>query len=469
MSNHPFGFGPDDRDPARDDQGAGGQGGPAGSFDVNALGQMLTQLGQMLSQASTSAGPVNYDVAKQLAMQQLSAAGGTVDPTPRELDAITESVRLAEVWLDAATPLPSGINTVQAWSPWQWVEHTLPTWQRLCDPVARRFSSAWTDAMPAEMRQSAGPLLAMVGQMGGLAFGSQLGGALAQLGTEVLTSTDIGLPLGPPGVGALLPAAIDKFTGGLGRPASEVLVFIAAREAAHQRLFGHVPWLRASLLGAVEQFAQGITVDTDALERLARDIDPSNPAALEEAMSSGVLEPQTSPEQQVALARLETLLALVEGWVDVVVADAVGDRLPGADALRETLRRRRATGGPAEQTFATLVGLELRPRQLRAASTLWRTLTDARGAEGRDAVWAHPDLVPTAEDLEDPDGFTERAGQATEDPIAQLASTPRHTDTNEPRHPARESGRPAGGSDPTGERDQDSPPRDSDEDPPPAG
>jgi putative hydrolase len=186
--------------------------------------------------------------------------------------------------------------------------------------------------------------------------------------------------------------------------------------------------LRSSLLGAVEQFAQGITVDAEALERLARDIDPANPAALEEAMSSGVLEPRTSPEQQVALTRLETLLALVEGWVDVVVADAVGDRLPGADALRETLRRRRATGGPAEQTFATLVGLELRPRQLRAAAVLWRSLTDARGIEGRDSVWAHPDLVPTAEDLENPDAFVERAGQASDDPIAQLERTPPSAD-----------------------------------------
>jgi len=424
MTNLPFGFGPEDRDPAgRGNQGAGGGAG-GGAFDVNALGQMLSQLGQMLSQASTSTGPVNYDVAKQLAMQQLSASGGSVDPSAQELHAVTEAVRLAEVWLDAATALPAGISTVQAWSPWQWVENTLPTWQRLCDPVAHRFAYAWVDAMPAEMRQAAGPLLAMVGQMGGLAFGSQLGGALAQLGAEVLTSTDIGLPLGPAGVGALLPAAIGAFTEGLDRPASEVLVFLAAREAAHQRLFGHVPWLRGRLLGAVEQFAQGITVDTEALERLARDLDPANPAALEEAMSSGMLQPKTSPEQQATLARLETLLALVEGWVDVVVGDAAGDRLPGAAALRETLRRRRATGGPAEQTFATLVGLQLRPRQLRAAATLWRALTDARGVDGRDGVWAHPDLVPTAEDLDDPDAFVRRCGEQPEDAIAQLEGTP---------------------------------------------
>ena len=126
-----------------------------------------------------------------------------------------------------------------------------------------------------------------------------------------------------------------------------------------------------------------------------------------------MFEPETTPEQKAALARLETLLALIEGWVDAVVADAVGERLPGAGALRETLRRRRASGGPAEQTFATVVGLELRPRRLRAAAELWRLLGEQRGVEGRDALWEHPDLIPTADDLDDPAGVRRprRAGR----------------------------------------------------------
>jgi putative hydrolase len=266
----------------------------------------------------------------------------------------------------------------------------------------------------------------MVEQMGGMAFGSQLGSALAQLGGEVLTSTDIGLPLGPLGVAALLPSAVERFATGLERKSSEVIVFLAAREAAHHRLFGHVPWLRQRLLGTVEEFARGIQVDTDALQEIARQVDPADPQSMDQLMASGLLEQRNSPEQKAALTRLETLLALVEGWVDVVVADAVGERLPGADALRETLRRRRASGGPAEQTFATLVGLELRPRKLRAASELWRKLTDQQGIEDRDALWGHPDLLPTADDLDDPARFVDRtASQAADldDPIAALERT----------------------------------------------
>ncbi len=450
MTDPPFGFGPrdpegddprdphdprDPRDPGRsgdegkasDPFGLGGLGGaagfPGGGFDANALGQMFTQLGQMLSQSSSGGGgPVNYDLAQQMALQNLSTQGL---PTAAQSDEVSESVRLAELWLDPATSLPVGATNSVAWAPRDWVERTLPTWQRLCDPVARRMAASWTDALPAEARQAAGPLMAMLEQMGGLAFGTQLGSALGQLGSEVLTSTDIGLPLGPDGVAALLPANVERFAEGLDRRSSEVTVFLAAREAAHHRLFVHVPWLRQRLLGSVEEFAQGIRVDTEALEELARQIDPTDPQSMERLMHSGALEPSTSPEQQAALARLETLLALVEGWVDVVVAEAVGDRLPGSDALRETLRRRRASGGPAEQTFATLVGLELRPRKLRDAARLWRELTDVRGVEGRDAVWNHPDLVPTADDLDDPTAFVHRSssGSDLDDPIAALERT----------------------------------------------
>ncbi len=426
MSDQPFGFSPQDPDDRNRKPGDQGE----NPFDFNQLGAMLSQLGAMFSNAGTSSGPVNYDLAKQIALQQLAGKGGT-GFRPDQGSAVADAVHLAEMWLDPVTALPAGARTSQGWTARDWVERTLPTWQRLCDPVAQRVSGAWVDAMPAEAKEAAGPLLSMLGQMGGMAFGSQLGGALAQLGAEVLTSTDVGLPLGPEGTAALLPDNIEKFTEGLERPASEVLVFLAAREAAHQRLFSHVPWLRQRLLDTVEEFARGITVDTSALEQMAGQIDPANPASIEEAMKSGMLEPQTTPEQKAALTRLETLLALVEGWVDVVVNEAVGERLPGAEALRETLRRRRASGGPAEQTFATLVGLELRPRRHRSAAALWKLLTDQHGIEQRDSVWEHPDLVPTAEDLDDPMEFAERFGQtrkALEDPMAELERTLRDKD-----------------------------------------
>ncbi len=119
-------------------------------------------------------------------------------------------MHLAETWLDGVTALPAGTTKAVAWTPNDWIDNTLDTWKRLCDPVAEQISTVWASALPEEARSMAGPLLSMMTQMGGMAFGSQLGQALGKLSREVFTSTDIGLPLGPKGVAALMPDAIES-------------------------------------------------------------------------------------------------------------------------------------------------------------------------------------------------------------------------------------------------------------------
>ena len=430
MADLPFGFSHGD-DPERDkskkdpESGSGDTGGPTpgdpfgigmggSEFDMSQLGQIFSRLGEMFSGAGnvmadgSKSGPVNYDLARQLA----SSSIGFVAPVGEKTSAaIADAVRLAETWLDGVTALPAGTTKSVAWTPTDWVDNTLETWKRLCDPVAEQISTVWASSLPEEAKSMAGPLLSMMTQMGGMAFGSQLGQALGTLSKEVLTSTDIGLPLGPKGVAALMPAAIESLTEGLEQPRSEIITFLAAREAAHHRLFSHVPWLSSQLLNAVEAFAKGMKIDMSGLEELAQGFNPAaltDPSQMEQLLNQGIFEPKATPEQTAALERLETMLALIEGWVQTVVTDALGDRIPGTAALAETLRRRRATGGPAEQTFATLVGLELRPRKMREAAALWERLTEAVGADARDGVWQHPDLLPSAEDLDEPAGFIDR-------------------------------------------------------------
>jgi putative hydrolase len=417
MADLPFGFssGEDPDKPGKKDPESGsGSSDPFGAFGMGDLGQIFTQLGQMFSSAGTAtvggkqSGPVNYDLARRVAASSI----GFVAPIPDTTNsAIADAVHLAETWLDGVTALPAGSTKATGWTPSDWVDNTLDTWKRLCDPMAEQISTVWASSLPEEAKSMAGPLMAMMSQMGGMAFGSQLGQALGRLSREVLTSTEIGLPLGPKGIAAILPDAVESFASGLEQPRSEVLTFLAAREAAHHRLFSHVPWLSSQLLGAVEAYARGMQIDMSGIEELARDFNPatlSDPAAIENLLGQGVFEPKATPAQTQVLERLETLLALVEGWVQVVVTAALGDRIPGAAALSETLRRRRATGGPAEQTFATLVGLELRPRKLREAAALGERLTHGACIDGRDGIWQHPDLLPDAEDLDEPAGFIDR-------------------------------------------------------------
>lgn len=407
-----------------DEPGGGMPGMPGGMpfGDPQQMAQMLRQFADMMSAQSAPAGEsgggqsaINWDMAKNIARHTVSEKGDA-SVIPTDYARVQEALRLADLWLNETTALPSGIHTMEAWSRAEWVEKTMPTWSTLCEPLTARIVESMGQNMPEEMQSVAGPLLGMVRQMGGMLVGQQAGQAIGELAGEVVGSTDVGLPLAGNGRAALLPAGVAKFGEGLGIEVEEVRLYLAAREAAHHRLFGHVPWLRSHLLTLVEDYARGMSFDMSALEEKLGRIDPGNPEAMQEALSGaegeGLFQPQETPQQKASLARLETTLALIEGWVSAVADAAVSERLPGSAALAEATRRRRATGGPAEHTFATLVGLELRPRRLREARALWDALADARGVDGRDAVWEHPDLMPSSADLDDPEPFVSGSADA---------------------------------------------------------
>jgi putative hydrolase len=387
-------------------------GGPGGQMpDLTAL------FGQFQAMMAPYDGPLNWEVAADLARKTVAQQP---DPTPTQgqQDKVKDAVMLADHWLDETTSFPSGVQTVQAWSRAEWVVRTLDVWKVLVEPVARQSVGALSSAMPEDQRAAAGPFLGMIGKAIGALLANQVGSGLGTLATEVLSVSDVGVPLAPAGRAALLPANVAEFAGGLDVPEEDVLLYLALREAAHQRLFAGVPWLREHLVGAVTAYAEGIQVNVEGIQEKMqeqlRGIDPSNPESMQQLLEGGMFEMPDSPAQQAALARLETTLALVEGWVDEVVGQATEGKMPSAGKLQEAVRRRRAAGGPAEQTFATLVGLELRPRRLRDASTLWGSLRTRQGVEARDGVWMHPDLLPTAADLDDPLGFREGASAPEE-------------------------------------------------------
>lgn len=367
--------------------------------------QMMAQLQQLMSQ-SASQGPINWDLARQIAQSQLSN-----DPAPGSPDrqAVVDALRLADLWLEDATSFPSGMTKSVAWNRGDWIANSTDTWKELAEPLASKMSEALNSLMPEDMRGMLGPMAGLMQGIGSSLFGAQVGQAMAELATEVLSSTEIGLPLGPAGTAALLPGNIKNYAEGMSDvDLDEVRLYLALRETAHHRLYSHVPWLRSHVVGAIEAYASGIHIDESAIESLAADLDFSDSDAMRQIDLGELFRPEDTPAQQAALARLEHILALIGGWVSHVAAQAAGQRLASLGKLTESARRRRATGGPSERTFATLVGLSLSPKRLREATALWEAVTEAKGTEDRDHIWSHPDLIPSPDDLADPKGFAQR-------------------------------------------------------------
>ena len=336
-------------------------------------------------------------------------------------------ISVANLWVSEVTDIPAPDTLPLLMGRADWAKATFPVWQDMADPVATALAGALSNMMSDHAPEEMSELLAQSGPMltnlGTNLFRIQLAGVVGTLATEVLSAGDIGIPLiqgetdGDVRAG-LVPQNMDAFRVGLELPADEVDLYVIVRELAHQRLFRHARWLRSHLMSLLRDFARGIRIDSDRILELAEDLDPTNPEEIQRVLASGALIPERTEEQERALERLEEMLALIEGWVDHITTQAT-TRLPEANRVAEAIRRRRASGGPAEHAFKTLVGLELRPRRLREASALWAAVTAARGSEARDALWDHPDVTPTGYDIDHPDQFLQ-APPADTEPVSDV-------------------------------------------------
>ena len=374
---------------------------------------------------STEALPKNLvrDTAKKFATAQGSAPIGANDVSDVE-----QAISIAELWLNDATFFPQSPNAGSvALARTDWVDTTLAGWQTTVEPLAIGLSSAIGELLnqaqgevnplgednpfgQANMQIPIGMISALLNSFIGSLVATQLGQAIGGLSGKVTGAHDVGLPLIEGAYPTLVPQNIKEWATDLDIPMEEIRIFHALREAAIARLFAHNPWLVSYIRTAITDYGKGINIDMEAIQDQAQQalesgngFDPSNPESFTIALNDGIFTPQETPAQRAALTKLETALALIDGWSEEVVALAAGDRLPNIGALQETLRRRRATSAPAQQLFSSLFGLQVSPRLAREASAFWKQVRELKDVEARDRVWSG--ILPTADDLLTPESF----------------------------------------------------------------
>jgi len=378
---------------------------------------------------STEALPKNLvrDTAKKFATAQGSAPIGAND-----VSEVEQAISIAELWLNDATFFPQSPNSGSvALARTDWVDTTLAGWQTTVEPLAIGLSSAIGELLNQAQGESVsqdnpfgadnpfgqgnmqipiGMISALLNSFIGSLVATQLGQAIGGLSGKVTGAHDVGLPLIEGAYPTLVPQNIKVWATDLDIPMEEIRIFHALREAAIARLFAHNPWLVSYIRTAITDYGKGINIDMDAIQEQAQQalesgngFDPTNPESLNIALNNGIFTPQETPAQRAALTKLETALALIDGWSEEVVALAAGDRLPNIGALQETLRRGRATSAPAQQLFSSLFGLQVSPRLAREASAFWKQVREIKDVEARDRIWSG--ILPTADDLLTPESF----------------------------------------------------------------
>lgn len=395
-------------------------------------------------------GPINRRLARSLAEQRAREGEDITVISAALADRVRTAASEVNLWLDAVTSFDPAPGAIGVYTRAQWVEETLPSWIDFATPVAssmndamsqvftERFGSASLDGEIAGV--FAGPVsiplpddlkdpVQLMKVLGTTSYAMQFGSAAGSLSHEVRGTYDQAIQLTKTPAGGIVPENVFAYAKDLDIDEDEVLRYLTLVESAHARLYANVPWLMPRFKALITKYSRSISIDLDAMEQQLRDAQALNPESIAGAVNLGNVAMSATDEQREALLSLETLLALVEGWVDCVIWRAGMPYLPHIEQLREMQRRERVMGGAAEQSFESLLGLTMHPRKMREASEMWETLTFVEQIEGRDSHWSHPDHLPVlADDVMREISNTKKSSQEfSDDDLAKLYEDSSHS------------------------------------------
>jgi putative hydrolase len=379
---------------------------PFGSFgDGNPFGAMPF-LGDIMKSLAGQ-GPLNWDIARQVAYVGLGQGGTNVDPAARiacENLAPLAHRHLADFLAGVETREPR----IECVTPAQWCHSTLdayrPVFDNLAAALAQRPASDVSPDPAADPMSSMmnGLMSAMAPMMLGMTVGSMVG----QLAARAFGQYDLLLPRDPDKALLVVPANIDSFAGEWDLPLADIRMWVLVHElAAHAVL--STPHLRAALIDAVNSYVSAFSPDPDAvIEKLSgTEIDSSNPmAAFQQTMSDPalLLGAVISPEQEALRPRVDALLACTVGLVDWIVDGVTQRLLGGAPAVTEALRRRRIESSPADKFVEHLLGIHHTRATVERGRAFIRGIVERSSAERVLDLLNRDDALPTPAEVDAP-------------------------------------------------------------------
>ncbi|HEX2040593.1 MAG TPA: zinc-dependent metalloprotease [Acidimicrobiales bacterium] len=367
-----------------------------------------------LAKLFTSQGPVNWEIARQMA--QFIAVGatpeGNVDPLERIR--LEELVRVAELHVGTETGLPTSVAgtalVAESLGRGEWAARTLQDYRDLFERLATSLGAPVATEPPHDAPPEAADFLGSLGQvLAPVMMGFQSGSMVGHLAQRAFGQYDLPIPRPPADRIVLVPANIDAFAADWSLPVDDLRLWVCLNEVAHHAAIGR-PHVRGRLESLLAEYVSGFRPDAGALEARFGELDPTDPTSIQVALSDpeSLLGALQTPEQQALLPRIEAVVCAVEGWVDHVM-DHVGRRLIGSyPALSEALKRRRVERGEGDRFVERMLGLELGQAQYDRGAAFVRGVVDRAGDDALARLWQSERELPTPAEVDAPGLWLER-------------------------------------------------------------
>lgn len=375
-------------------------------FEGGPLGDLMRNLARFF----TSQGPLNWEIARQMA--QWAAAGGQSEPNVDPLSRVRleELIRVAEMHVSEATGLTvghAGVLSVAAVSRSDWAQRTLEDWKPLLERLAVRMAPAGPDGGTEEGTAGDDPMANLFAGLpqilGPFLFGLQSGSMVGQLASRAMGQYDLPMPRPVRSEILLVPEAIDGFASDWSLALDDVRMWICLRETAHQAVLGR-PHVRARLEELIGSYVDAFSPTSQSIEDRLGELDLTDMAGLQAAFGdpATLLEEMQNDEQRRIQVPLRALLAAVVGYVDHVM-DSVGRRLiTSYGPLTEALRRHRLEENAGGRVLGQLFGVTLDAGSYEQGQAFVKGVLERAGEEGLGRLWRSERELPTPAELAAP-------------------------------------------------------------------
>jgi putative hydrolase len=356
---------------------------------------------------SSSEGPVNLEIARQVALAVATQGAQDPRPAPATTSSFDTAVHQCEGPLSGYTRL-SVIEPVRshvvglAW----WVTATLEGWRWLLDRLAGRFSGQLTGL---EGEPEAGPLQAALGQVGPLLMGLQAGTLVGHLARDSLGRYDLPIPRDDDGRVFFVLANVDRAVADYGFDSEVFRRWLALHQVARHLVVSSVPWVHRYLKSLLTEVVDAVEIDASDLERRLVELQSQGMNALQEGLgASNVLPVVPTERHRRALERLHAFLALFEGYA-VHAVRALAPEIVGDTArIDEGMARRDAAASTGRDLLSGLLGVSIDRDAESAGATFCAAVTRLKGPKFLNRVWDAPDNLPDTQELRDPFAWMER-------------------------------------------------------------
>jgi coenzyme F420 biosynthesis associated uncharacterized protein len=312
---------------------------------------------------------------------------------------VAQSQPLIDEYLNVK--LPESLSRVQVVDRREWIEANLRSFEHLFNPIEELYRDAArkTGRNPAVNSLNRGFVGAQVGAMVGV------------LARKVLGQYDLSLlsPKGDPGVLYFVEPNINLIQTSLGVDDHDFRLWITLHETTHAYEFEAYPWVREHFSNLVSRYFSELGGQLDTLRNGVWAFLQRIFKGKQEGDSHWI-ESVLTPTQRQVFNELQSLMSLVEGYSNHIM-NAVGrDILPNFEQIEARMHQRKENRSLFDELFNRITGMTLKMQQYEQGEKFVNAIADHGGKELAARVWEGPHMLPTLEEIRNPQLWITRVG-----------------------------------------------------------